>query len=47
MDDFDLSLNIVERQEMIGDALVECHKELNKEMNKEMKHKGKENSVNE
>lgn len=39
MDDFDLSLNIVERQEMIGDALVECHKE--------MKHKGKENSVNE
>ncbi|MFR0496521.1 MULTISPECIES: hypothetical protein [Bacillota] len=43
MDDFDLSLNIVERQEMIGDALVECHKELNKEM----KHKGKENSVNE
>lgn len=43
MDDFDLSLNVVERQEMIGDALVECHKELNNEM----KSKGKGDLANE
>lgn len=41
MDDFDLSLDVMERGEKIVDALNEC----NREMSEEKKNSGKENST--
>lgn len=43
MDDFDLSLNVVERGERIIDALNEC----NREMSKDIESKRKKVSTNE